>query len=353
MHRSARKNQNCSDTSGEDRILKLSIVSTMYRSAPFIAEFCERVTGVASASTADYEIVLVNDGSPDDSLDRALTIARGDPHLKVVDLSRNFGHHFAILAGLSQAEGERIFLIDIDLEEQPEWLAVFAAEQERTQADVVFGVQEERVGSVRSRYIGRLFYKLFNALSETKIPENLCTVRIITREFARALLTLRDRNLFLAGNFAWAGFEQLPIVVQKTRRRGASNYNLKRSIRLFFDAVSSFSSYPLRIIFVTGLIISALSGLFGAEIVIRKMLHPDIVVLGFSSVIVSIWFLGGLMIFFLGVIGLYLSKIFIEVKDRPQFIIRKVHRGTAAVTSNCIPAGGAIELVLDHSPQED
>ncbi len=307
--------------------MKFSIVSTMYRSAPFIGEYCERMTKTVAKLTTEYEIILVNDGSPDDSLQRALTLAHNDPHLKVVDLSRNFGHHHAILAGLSEAEGDLVFLIDIDLEEQPEWLVIFAAEQERTGADVVFGVQQQRVGGLVSRNLGGWFYKLFNALSETKIPENLCTVRILTRDFVRALLTLKDRNLFLAGNFAWAGFEQVPIAVQKTRRSGRSNYNIKRTIRLFFDAVSSFSSYPLRAIFITGLSMSILSGLVGVEMIVRKLHDPDAVVLGFSSIIVSIWFLGGLIIFFLGVIGLYLSKIFVEVKDRPRFIVRKIYRG--------------------------
>jgi putative glycosyltransferase len=305
----------------------------MYNSSSFVEEFHERMTRAAASCTADYEIVLVNDGSPDDSLECALAIARKDSHVKVVDLSRNFGHHHAILAGLSQAEGERVFLIDIDLEEQPEWLHTFAAEQERSRADVVFGVQQARVGGMISRYLGGMFYKLFNALSETKIPENVCTVRILTRDYVQAVLSLKDRNLFLAGNFAWAGFDQRQVTVQKKWRGGRSNYTLKRTIRLFFDAVSSFSSYPLRVIFVTGLVISILSGLFGLEIAIRKILNPDAVLLGFSSVIVSIWFLGGLMIFFLGVIGLYLSKIFVEVKDRPQFIIRRIYCSAASPTT--------------------
>jgi putative glycosyltransferase len=326
----------------------------MYRSAPFIAEYYDRMTKAAAALTADYEIILVNDGSPDDSLQRALALARNDPYLKVVDLSRNFGHHHAIMAGLSQAEGERVFLIDIDLEEQPEWLLAFATEQERSQADVVFGVQQERVGGVTRRNLGALFYKLFNLVSETKIPENLCTVRILTRNFVRALLTLKDRNLFLAGNFAWAGFEQVPIAVKKTPRRGPSNYNLRRTIRLFFDAVSSFSSYPLRAIFATGLIISLLSALVGAEMAIRKMLHPETVILGFSSIIVSIWFLGGLIIFFLGVIGLYLSKIFIEVKDRPLFIIRKVYRGGSMLASEQrVAESRGQQLALEETAPRD
>ena len=320
----------------------------MYRSALFVAEFYDRITRAAKALTDDYEIVLVNDGSPDDSLQRAVALARRDNHVRVVDLSRNFGHHHAILAGLSQAQGERIFLIDIDLEEQPEWLPLFAREQDSSQADVVFGVQLERVGGILSRHLGVWFYRLFNALSDVKIAENPCTVRIITRNFVRALLTLRDRNLFLAGNFAWAGFVQRPLAVQKKQRGGASNYNMRRSIRLFFDAVSSFSSYPLRAIFVTGFVISLLSGLFGLEMIIRKLLHPEAVALGFSSVIVSLWFLGGLIIFFLGVIGLYLSKIFIEVKDRPSFIIKTIYGGRAPRIGESAGAGMSEKHAVDE-----
>lgn len=305
----------------------------MYRSAAFIGEFYARMSRAASSLTDDYELVLVNDGSPDDSLALALTLARSDNRVKVVELSRNFGHHYAALAGLSQADGERTFLIDIDLEEQPEWLLEFAAAQERTGADVVFGIQEKRTGSLLRSIAGTLFYRIFNALSDLKIPENVCTVRIIKREFVQALLTLRDRNLFLAGNFAWAGFKQIPMPVKKANRRTRSNYNLRRTIRLFFDAISSFSSYPLRAIFLTGLVISSFSGLLGIQMIVHKLLHPETIAMGFSSMIVSIWFLGGLVIFFLGVIGLYLSKIFVEVKDRPQYIIRKVYRSNQS--PNC------------------
>jgi putative glycosyltransferase len=322
--------------------VRLSIVSSMYRSAAFVGEFHERMTRAAASVTDAYEIVLVNDGSPDDSLERAIALAQIDPHVTVVDLSRNFGHHYAVVAGLSQVAGDRVFVIDIDLEEQPEWLPRFIDEQERSQADVVFGVQQARTGGFISRCLGGLFYKLFNAVSEIKIPENVCTVRIATRDFVSALLTLRDRNLFLAGNFAWTGFRQMPISVQKKRRPGPSNYNLSRTLRLFFDAISSFSSYPLRAIFVTGLAISFVSGVVGVQLAVRKLLHPEAIALGFSSIIVSIWFLGGLIIFFLGVIGLYLAKIFVEVKDRPQFIIRRIYRDLAK------PAAGPTPRTVIH-----
>jgi putative glycosyltransferase len=308
--------------------MKLSIVSTMYRSALYLAEFHQRIISAAGQLGVDYEIILVNDGSPDDSLQRALERQRTDPRIRIVDLSRNFGHHHAAVAGLSHAEGDRIFLLDIDLEEKPEWLTTFWQAMDASGSDVVFGVRETRRGSLTSRLMGGLFYSMFNYLSETKIPPNLCTVRLMTREYVQALLTIRDRNLFLAGNCAWAGFTQTPIPVQKTPRRERSTYTFRRSFKLFFDAVSSFSSYPLRAIFLTGLAIATVSGILGVEMLMLKLTNPSGVVLGFSSIIVSVWFLGGLMIFFLGVIGLYLSKVFNEVKDRPRFIVRRVYQTT-------------------------
>jgi putative glycosyltransferase len=314
-------------------MVQLSIVSTLYRSSPYIVEFHDRISRAARAIGGDYEIVFVNDGSPDDVLQRALALQRSDDHIRIVDLSRNFGHHHAVIAGHTEARGERIFLIDVDLEERPEWLPEFWERLDATGADVVYGVQQARGGSFVNRYLAGSFYSLFNALSDTKIPPNLCTVRLMTSAYVRALLELRDRNLFLAGNCAWAGFDQQAITVQKTVRPGPSNYNLGRMFRLFFDAVSSFSSYPLRAIFVTGLVIATLSGMVGLEMIVRKIREPDSVVLGFSSIIVSLWFLGGLMIFFLGVIGLYLSKVFVEVKDRPRFIVRKVYERAAQPSS--------------------
>ncbi|MDR3636045.1 MAG: glycosyltransferase family 2 protein [Isosphaeraceae bacterium] len=302
--------------------MDLSIVTTLYRSAGTLEEFHRRACEAAGTITDRFEVIYVNDGSPDDSLAVALRLHESDPRVRVVDLSRNFGHHHAIMAGLAHAAGERIFLIDVDLEEDPAWLGDFWKILEAEGQDVVFGVQAARVGHAFVKHSGTLFYRVFNALSPTRIPENPCTVRLMRREYVDALLTVRDRNLFLAGNFAWAGFRQRAVPVAKRIDPAGSTYSLIRRLNLLVTALTSFSAIPLRLIFLLGLIISLVAGLSGTTMIVLKLLHPARYLIGYPSLLVSIWFVGGLLVFFLGVIGIYLAAIFNEVKDRPMFIIK-------------------------------
>lgn len=311
--------------------MELSIVTTLYKSAPFIQEFYDRAVAAASRVIDDFEIVFVNDGSPDDSLTIAISLADRDPRVRVIDLSRNFGHHHAIFAGLKEAAGKRVFLLDVDLEEQPEWLDQFWETLEKTGADVVYGIADQRNGGFFKQVSGTLFYKFFNFASEIPIPANVCTVRLMSRGYLDALLTFGESSLFMAGLFAWAGFRQTPLVVPKGRRGGPSSYHLARLIRLFIRAITSFSSYPLWIVFVCGTVLTGLSFSAGAYLVLRKLLSPATVFLGYASIMVSLWFLGGLIISFIGLIGLYLAEIFVEAKRRPQYIIRQTYSGSNAL----------------------
>ena len=308
--------------------MKLSIVATLYKSAPYIAEFHRRASAAARQLAGDdYEIVLVNDGSPDNSLEMAIALHEADPHTVVVDLSRNFGHHAAIVAGLETAKGERIFLIDCDLEEQPEWLAAFAEEMGRTGADVVFGTQEKRIHSKVTNFCGTLFWRALNFMSEVKIPHNPMTCRLMTREYVEALLKINDKVLFLGGIFAWAGFKQhaLPLV-KCASRIDKSTYTLSKKLLLVINSFSSFSAAPLYMIFISGVCICAASLLYAAYLAIYKLLHPGEILSGFTSIMFSIWFLSGIIVMSLGVIGLYLAKIFKESKNRPIFIIKKIYK---------------------------
>jgi putative glycosyltransferase len=196
-------------------------------------------------------------------------------------------------------------------------------------ADVVFGVSSVRKGTLFRRVLGAVFWKLFNALSDVRIPENPCTVRLMSRRFVEALLSMPDRNLFLAGSFAWLGFRQEPRAVEKGMRRTASTYTARRLVALFIDAVTSFTSYPLRIIFTSGVSIAALAILSGSALALYKLAHPEAISLGWASIVVSIWFLGGLTISFLGVIGIYLAKVFNEAKGRPLYVVKAVQAGDA------------------------
>ena len=306
---------------------ELSVVTMLYRSEPYLREFHRRMSASAAALTPAYEIVYVNDGSPDAAAEVVREIQRADPRAVLVDLSRNFGHHQAAVAGLAQARGRRIFIIDVDLEEQPEWLPRFAAEHDRTRADVVYGVAAVRRGTAFKRQTGRMFWKLFNALSDVKVPPSPCTVRIMSRRYVDALLRMPEKNLFLAGSYAWLGFEQAAVVVEKLVRPTRSSYTLGRLLSLFLDAVTSFTSYPLRLIFLSGVSIASGALVGGVLLAAWKVAQPHKVAMGWPSLIVSIWFLGGLTIAFLGVIGMYLSKIFLEAKGRPLYVVRAVERG--------------------------
>lgn len=308
----------------ERAVLKLSVVATLYKSAAYIEEFCTRVS--ASAQTLvgnEFEIVLVNDGSPDNSLDIALARAALDPHIKIVDLSRNFGHHKAIVTGLSQTRGEFVYLIDIDLEEQPEWLIPFHAKLVDEGCDMVYGVQRQRKGGWFERISGAMFYKLFAFFTGVQLPPNWVTAAVMTRRFVDALVLHDEREMFLGGLYHLNGFDQRGHLIDKAST-SSTTYTLGKRLSLLVGAVTAFSTLPLMWIFYTGLLISLGSFLSGTYIVLRQLIF-DIAVAGWVSVIVSVWFLGGLSILFIGVIGIYLAKTYSESKRRPYTTIRNVY----------------------------
>ena len=304
--------------------MKLSIVATLYQSAQYLEEFCRRAAAAAYQLVGgDYEIVLVNDGSPDSSLELAVRLCESDPHVVVVDLSRNFGHHKAMMTGLAHARGEHIFLIDSDLEEEPEWLPRFSEQMARERCDVVYGVQEQRKGSIFERLSGQWFYRLFEALTGIALPENVVTARLMTRRYVDALLRHDEREVFMAGLWHITGFDQRSQTIKK-HSTSETTYTFRRKMSLLVNSVTSFSNAPLIGIFYIGVAISLVAGAYTSYLVIR-WLFLSTPLSGWTSVMASIWLLGGLVISFIGVVGIYLSKIFLETKRRPYTIVRQVY----------------------------
>jgi putative glycosyltransferase len=302
----------------------LSIVATLYNSAPHLAEFHRRAGAAARALAGeDYEIVLVNDGSPDASGTLAQELVRADPRTVLVDLSRNFGHHKAMMTGLEHAYGARVLLIDSDLEEEPEWLARFAAVMADTDADVVFGVQEMRKGGFLERWSGLLFYRVFRLLTGVALPENMVTARLMTRRYVDALLRHQEREVFMAGLWHITGFEQTPVPVRK-HSNGHTTYSLRRKLALFVNSIVSFTNRPLVGIFWVGIAIATLATIYIVYLLAQKLFFATPLE-GWTSVMASVWLLGGIIITFMGVIGIYLSKVFSETKQRPYTIIRQIH----------------------------
>jgi putative glycosyltransferase len=308
--------------------MKLSVVSTLYQSKVFLDKFLIEIEkAIQLIQIVDYELIFVNDGSPDNSLQYLITLKKEKyPKIKIIDLSRNFGHHYAIQAGLREAKGDLVFLIDNDLETHPNVLVNFYKTiKEDKSLDVVYGFQEVRKGNFIERVLGCLFWILINKLSDTKIPHNILTERLMTQEYVKALLSLNDANLFLGGMMFWVGFSQKGIPIEKGQRVGASTYSFKRRMDLMLQAITSFSGKPLVYLFYFGLIVSFLSVLFIIYLIIQKILYVDEVQLGWTSLVAISVLVLGVISTSLGVMGIYVYKIYKQVQGRPNAIIKKIH----------------------------
>jgi len=303
--------------------MKISVVTTLYHSASHLEEFYARAGKAVAALTSDYEIIFVNDGSPDHSLDVAVALFERDPRVKVIDLSRNFNHHKAVMTGLAHATGDLVFHIDCDLEEEPELLVRFLETMKKANADVVFGVRQSRKGGLCERLSGRIFWWMFNRLADCAVPANRISACLMSRRYVRSLVAHREREVFLAGLQAITGFKQATVAAN-TQWRGRTTYSLRKRAALFINAITAFSNKPLVFIFYLGSAISLISTIAALYLIVRRLFF-GIYLEGWPSLIVSVWLLGGLIIFCLGVIGIYLSKIFIESKQRPYTVIREIY----------------------------
>ncbi len=301
-----------------------SVVTTIYRSEQYLEEFVSQCLQVFSEwETTSFELVFVLDGITDNSLEWLLKKKEEVPQIVVVELSRNFGHHYALSAGMNQAQGKWIFLIDCDLETSPRILKQFQEEQKETQADVVYGIQKERKGSwVKSR-LGSLFWKLFNFFSDVRVPTNVMTERLMSRHYLDQLNSLGDKNLFLGGMMYWVGFHQVGVELDKNSRK-QSTYSLVKRMDLMVQAISSFSAKPLFFLFYLGLLISLISLSYMGYLFISKVLYPDQILSGFTTLAAILLFSTGIVVLSLGILGLYLSKVFIQTQDRPLYIVKQI-----------------------------
>lgn len=312
--------------------VKLSVVATLYNSASFIDEFYRRICAEAESISPDFELIFVDDGSPDTSLEIALQLVSKDSRVNVIELSRNFGHHKAMMTGLSKASGERVFLIDVDLEEPPELLSKFYRKLNDEKWDVVYGCQEERKGDWFERQSGQVAWSLIDFFLPIKIPRNHSTVRLMTHRYAEALVSHGEHQTAIGGLWVITGFRQTGMTFEKRSREGSS-YNFRSRLIALLESITSFSERPLYLVFFLG------AGIFCLSAVVSCFLFylwtTGRVLPGWISVMASVWILGGLAILCIGVVGLYVSRIFIETKSRPYTIIRQVHgQNSAKLPSN-------------------
>jgi putative glycosyltransferase len=299
--------------------VNISIVTTMFNNAESLQEFLFRARKAVSSEGLDLsEIVIVDDGSDIENFLMAQELCVGVEDIVLIRLTRNFGHHKAILHGLKSATGDLVFLLDSDLEEDPEWLHRFYFELEKSNSDVVYGVQKTRRGNVFERVSGNLFYWMMRRLMGVPIPKDFLTIRLMRKVYVRNLLSHQEYNINLSGLLLITGHKQIAVECVKLRLR-PSSYTLKKKFNILLDAVTSFSEVPLRAIFVVGLISFLLSIVEAIILVISLIffLHP---VQGWLSTFLIIQLFGGLTMVSIGVIGIYVSRIFLEVKMRPRVL---------------------------------
>lgn len=303
--------------------MKISIVTTLYQSEPYIEEFYQRSLASVQKITQDYEFIFVDDASPDGSLQKVRQLQQTDSNVTLIELSRNFGQHKAMMTGLSYTTGELVFMLDSDLEEPPEMAELFYQKMKEKECDVVYGIQKKRKGGWFEKLSGFLFFKLINFITDLHLSPSFITGRLMRRCYVQNLVQFKESSVFIGGLWQITGFHQEPCFVNKTSK-GSTSYTLAKKISILVNAITSFSIKPLHYIFYFGAFISCLSFLYVIYLVIMKLFfsHP---LAGWPSLMASIWFLGGVMILFVGVIGIYLSRIFIETKGRPYTIIKKVY----------------------------
>jgi len=283
-------------------------------------ELVRRISESVSPITEHYEIILVNDASPDNSWNVIRAECEKDSRVKGINLSRNFGQHYAITAGLSYAKGEWVVVMDCDLQDRPEEIPnLYKKSQEGY--DSVFAQRINRSDSWLKRMSSKLFYKFFSYMTETRQDASVANFGIYNRKVVESILAMGDKMRYFPTQVQWVGFRKYYMPVEHdSRLEGKSSYSLKKLFRLAFDTIVSFSDKPLRLTMNIGALITMVSFLIGL-IYLIQYLCGHIAVMGYASLIISLWFICGILVFLIGVVGLYLGKTFNQTKGRPTFIV--------------------------------
>ena len=304
--------------------MKISVVTTSYNSSNHIEEFISRVESLFFEERFDYEIIIVDDGSSDNSINKIREIQSQKNKIILIELSRNFGHHPAISCGLKHANGDFIFLIDSDLEEDPQLFNEFFKELQKSDLDLVYGQQKIRRGSLLEKISGNIYYSFLKYIAGFKLPRNMTTARLMKREYLDAYLKFNESEFLLGGITELTGFRKKGLFVKKTRRH-KTNYKLFMKLQILVRSITNYSSRPLYLLFYTGLIISLVSFCLTFYIIFISFFR-EVDVPGWLTLVCLSYFGVGITILSNGIIAIYLKTIFIEVKKRPATIIRKIYK---------------------------
>ena len=298
----------------------ISIVSPVYRAEKILPILVSEINLVMERIGEDYEIILVDDRSPDNSWEVMNVLSSQNPKIKSIRLSRNFGQHSAIFAGLTRAKGDWVVVMDCDMQDQPKEIAKLY-KKALEGYDIVLGQRENRKDKFLKKLTSRLFYKVFNYLSGANFDNNVANFGIYHQKTIKSILDMKDYVKFFSLFINWIGFKSISIPIEHgEREEGKSTYSVGRLFKQAFNVIISFSDKPLRLFINFGLSISVLSFIVGIYY-LYLALTGKIAQPGFSSLILSIWFLSGIIISGIGIVGVYLGKTFDQAKGRPTFII--------------------------------
>ncbi len=301
----------------------ISIVVPFYNEegnvTPFVTELKKHIS-----SKYDFEYLLIDDGSSDNTLQHIKKLAYSDKHIKYLSLSRNFGHQYALKAGLDHARGDAVITLDGDFQHPPHLIPKMIEKWEMGNYKIVFSRRKDEVGKPFKNITSKFFYNLINMMSEVKIDPGSADFRLLDKEVVELIRSSQESTLFLRGLVSWTGLKSFAIDYEPEHRSwGESKYTFSKMMTLALDAITSFSIVPLRIATFVGFFMSLFSGIYGLYAVIVFLTNRSSVIIGWPSVIISVLFIGGLQLLILGIVGEYIGKIFLETKKRPLYIIQE------------------------------
>lgn len=301
---------------------QISIVAPVFNEEAVIDEFYRRLSGVLKEARLEAEILFVNDGSSDTSLEKCLALRSQDSRVKILNFSRNFGHQIAVKAGIDHAAGEAVIIMDTDLQDPPEVIPELLAKH-REGYDVVYAIRASRAGETFfKKCTAHLYYRLIRQITRMDLPLDAGDFRLISRQVADTIRGIREKNPYLRGLISWVGFRQIGIPVDRQARyAGETKYSSKKMFALAWNGITHFSFFPLQISTFIGFLASAICLVWIAQaLYVSLVLH--IAIPGWTSLMVAVLFLGGVQLITLGIIGSYLARNYDESRSRPLYILK-------------------------------
>jgi len=329
----------------------VSVVVPVYNEQDVLRELHQRLTAALARTGLSYELVFTNNASTDASLAVLRQLADGDPQVRVVSLSRNFGKQRSLTAGIDFAKGRAVVLIDADLQDPPE-LIPDMVRLWREGNDMVYGQRVSREGEGRvKRSLTGVFYRLISKLSDTPLPRDVGDFRLMDRKVVAALRSMREENRYLPGMVAWLGFRQCPLPYErKGRNAGRTHFSPGGLLRFAMDGITSFSDKPLRLSSAIGAVITFVSFLVMMWSVLRRIFDPASTIPGFTSVLAAVLFIGGVQLLSIGLLGEYVGRIYSETKHRPLYVVEELVSGSADGQSRPVPADGLEQPGFEPDP---